>query len=163
MHRVWNDERVSHGIGGPRTEEQLQERIGRWTRHWEEHGFGATLFTERASGDAIGWGGLQHSTIGIGERLTVGYVVAPEVWVEGMHPTSPRPRSCTPSMCSEPSSCTSSVLSTNAASRRVLEKAGLRVDRDVDHGDHIEVIYVAVSVIEAPSRMVRLCRVGSSC
>ena len=35
------------------------------------------------------------------------------------------------------------MLSTNGASRRVLEKAGLRVDREVAHGDHVEVIYVA--------------------
>ena len=35
-----------------------------------------------------------------------------------------------------------SVLSTNRASRRVLEKAGLSVDLEIDHGEHIEVIYV---------------------
>jgi RimJ/RimL family protein N-acetyltransferase len=28
-------------------------------------------------------GGLQHSTIGIGDRLTVGYVIAPEAWGRG--------------------------------------------------------------------------------
>jgi RimJ/RimL family protein N-acetyltransferase len=35
-----------------------------------------------------------------------------------------------------------SVLSTNVTSRRVLEKAGLSVDTAIDHGAHIEVIYV---------------------
>ena len=34
-----------------------------------------------------------------------------------------------------------SVLSTNAASRRVLEKVGLSVHRGIDHGEHFEVIY----------------------
>jgi RimJ/RimL family protein N-acetyltransferase len=34
-----------------------------------------------------------------------------------------------------------SVLSTNAASRRVLEKAGFAVHRAIDHGDHVEVVY----------------------
>jgi RimJ/RimL family protein N-acetyltransferase len=34
-----------------------------------------------------------------------------------------------------------SVLSTDAASRQVLEKAGLSVHREIDHGDHVEVIY----------------------
>ena len=34
-----------------------------------------------------------------------------------------------------------SVGSTNLASRRMLEKAGLSVHCDIDHGGHVEVIY----------------------
>ena len=34
-----------------------------------------------------------------------------------------------------------SVLSTNAASRRVLVKAGLSVHTEIDHGEHIEMTY----------------------
>jgi RimJ/RimL family protein N-acetyltransferase len=34
-----------------------------------------------------------------------------------------------------------SVLSTNTASRRVLEKAGLSMHSESDHGEHVEVIY----------------------
>lgn len=142
MSRVWNDERVCDAIGGLRTEDQLRERIGRWTRHWAEHGFGATLFSERASGDAIGWGGLQHSTIGIGDRLTVGYVVAPEVWGGGYATEIATASVAYAFEVVGAGELHASVLSTNAASRRVLEKAGLRVDREVDHGGHIEVIYV---------------------
>lgn len=67
-------------IGGVRTEQQLKYRIGRWGRHRKAQRFGATLFQERTTGQPIGWGGLQHSTIGIGYRLTVGYVIAPEAW-----------------------------------------------------------------------------------
>jgi hypothetical protein len=83
VSRVWNDERVAPTIGGVRTEQQLNDRIERWGRHWKAHGFGATLFQERTTGQPIGWGGLQHSTIGIGDRLTVGYVIAPEAWGRG--------------------------------------------------------------------------------
>ena len=81
--RVWNDRLVAPTIGGTRTERQLNERIGRWRRHWSDHGYGATLFQDRKTLEPIGWGGLQHSTIGIGDRLTVGYVVAPEDWGRG--------------------------------------------------------------------------------
>src|SRR5205823_10587943 len=81
--RVWNDERGAPTIGGTRTEQQLRDRIGRWTLHWNDHGYGGTLFHERTTGRPIGWGGLQRSTIGIGECLTVGYVVAPEAWGHG--------------------------------------------------------------------------------
>ena len=43
VSRVWNDERVAPTIGGPRTEQQLRDRIGLWTRHWSTHGFGLGL------------------------------------------------------------------------------------------------------------------------
>ena len=74
---VWNNERVSPTIVGVRSEQEVRERIERWIQHWKAYGFGESLFRERATGQPIGWGGLQYSTIGIGEQLTVGYVIAP--------------------------------------------------------------------------------------
>ena len=140
--RVWNDARVAPMIGGVRTEEQLHERIERWSRHWRTHGFGATLFTDRITGRPVGWGGLQRSTIGIGERLTVGYVIAPDEWGRGC-----ATEIATASVAGAfgPLGATqlyASVLSTNGASRRVLEKAGLSVHREIDHGSHGEVVYL---------------------
>jgi RimJ/RimL family protein N-acetyltransferase len=138
---VWNDERVAPMVGGARSERQVRERIEQWTHHWNAHGFGATLFHERATGQPIGWGGLQRPTIGIGESLTVGYAIAPIAWGRGyateiaiasvahaFHELGAR-------------QLHASVLSTNHASRRVLDKAGLSVEHAIDHGDHVEVIY----------------------
>lgn len=139
---VWNDERVAPTIGGVRGEQQLRERIERWTHHWNAHGFGATLFHERTTGQPIGWGGLQRSTIGIGECLTVGYVIAPGSWGRG-YATEIATASVAHAFDElDASLLYASVLSTNRASRRVLEKAGLSVDREIDDDDYVEVIYV---------------------
>ena len=141
VSRVWNDGRVAPTIGGLRTEQQLLDRIRHWTRHWNAHGFGPTVFHQRTTGRPIGWGGLQHSTIGIGERLTVGYVIAPEVWGCG-YATEVAAASVAHAFgVLGASDLYASVLSTNAPSRRVLEKAGLSIHREIDHGDHVEVIY----------------------
>src|SRR5437899_2402265 len=139
--RVWNDVRVAPTIGGTRTEQQLIDRIERWNRHRQDHGFGATVFHDQASEQPVGWGGLQHSTIGIGDRLTVGYVIAPENWGRGYATeiaTASVAHACDVLGVNH---LYASVLSTNGASRRVLEKSGLSVYRELDHGDHIEVIY----------------------
>jgi len=142
VRAVWNDERVAPTIGGPRTEDELRERIAGWRRHWEAHGFGATLFHERSTGHPIGWGGLQHSTIGIGECLTVGYVIAPSSWGRG-YATAIATASVAHAFDTlDADQVHASVLSTNQASRRVLEKAGLSVLTEIDHGSHVEVIYV---------------------
>jgi RimJ/RimL family protein N-acetyltransferase len=145
---LWNDERVAPTIGGERSLQEQRERIERWDRHWRAHGFGVTLFHERTTGRPIGWGGLQYSTIGIGERLTFGYVVAPDAWGRG-YATEIATASVTHAFdVLGAEQLHASVLSTNRASRRVLEKAGLAVQTEIDHGNHIEVIYV---VERAPS------------
>jgi RimJ/RimL family protein N-acetyltransferase len=141
VSRVWNDDRVAPAVGGPRTDGQLSERIEQWTRHWQEHGFGVNLFHERETQLPIGWGGLQHSTIGIGDCLTVGYVIAPEVWGRGYATEIATAAVAHAFEILGVDRLYASVLSTNAASRRVLEKAGLSVHRDVDHGTHVEVVY----------------------
>ena len=129
-------------IGGVRTDEQLRDRIAGWTRHWSDHGFGETMFHERVTGQPIGWGGLQHSTIGIGDCLTVGYVLAPAVWGRG-YATEIAVASVAHAFdVLGATELYASVSATNGASRRVLEKAGMSVHREIDHDGQIEVIYV---------------------
>ena len=140
--RVWNDERVAPTIGGQVGLQQQIERIERWDRGWEAHGFGTTLFHERTTGRPIGWGGLQHSMIGIGQRLTVGYVITPEAWGRGYASEIATASVAYAFDVVGVDRVHASVLATNGASRRVLEKAGLAVQTEVDHGDHVEVIYV---------------------
>jgi [ribosomal protein S5]-alanine N-acetyltransferase len=138
---VWNHERVAPAIGGARTEQQLRDRISRWTCHWNEHGFGAVLFEERATSLPVGWGGLQHSTIGIGECLTVGYVLAPDAWGRGLATEIAGASVAHAFGVLDADELYASVLATNKASRRVLEKVGLAVHREIDHGGHVEVVY----------------------
>jgi len=141
VRRVWNDVRVAPTIGGPRADQQLIERIERWARHRRDHGFGGTIFHVRTTEQAIGWGGLQHSTIGIGDRLTVGYVIAPEESGRGYATEIATASVAYAFDVLGVDDLYASVLSTNAASRRVLEKAGLSVHREIDHGQDVEVIY----------------------
>lgn len=138
---VWNDGRVAPTIGGTRDDDQLIDRIGLWTRHWAAHGFGATMFHERTTTKPVAWGGLQISTIGIGECLTVGYVVSPASWGLGYATEIATASTAHAFEVLEADELHASVLDTNRASRRVLEKAGLSMKREIDHGTHIEVVY----------------------
>ena len=139
---LWNDERVSPNLGGTCSEQQSRERIERWTRHWNDHGFGPTLFHERTTGHPIGWGGLQYASIGGEERLTVGYVIAPAVWGRG-YASEIASASVTHAFDElGAGQLFAEVLSTNAASRRVLEKAGLTVHSEIGHGNEVDVIYL---------------------
>jgi RimJ/RimL family protein N-acetyltransferase len=142
IRRVWNDDRVSPAIGGTCADEQLHDRIEGWSHHWKDHGFGTTLFRERVTGRPIGWGGLQHSMIGIGESLTVGYVIAPDEWGRGYATEIATAAVAEAFHVLGVDRVYASVLSTNTSSRRVLEKSGLSLHREIDHGDRVEVVYV---------------------
>ncbi len=141
VRRAWNDERVAPTIGGTRTDQQLTERIEHWDRHWKHHGFGATLFHDPTLRQPVGWGGLQHSIIGIGDCLTVGYVIAPQQWGHGYATEIAIASVAHAFDVLGVRQLHASVLSTNTASRRVLEKAGLSMHREIDHGEDVEVIY----------------------
>lgn len=107
---VWNDQRVAPTVGGQQSESYLMDRLHAWSDHWDAHAFGEMTFNERSTGQRIGWGGLQFATIGVRERLTLGYVVAPSAWGSGTQRRShQRPSgmrlTCSPHRPSSPRSC----------------------------------------------------------
>lgn len=96
--KTWNDERVTVLVRETMTEQQVRDRIERWRRHRATYGYATELFHDRFTAWPIGWGGLQHSTIGIGERLTIGYA----------HNTPSRGPGLTIQLCGSPRSGTRS-------------------------------------------------------
>ena len=148
---MYADEAVTWGIGGNRTPAQVRERLDRWMRHWAVHGWGGVMFFARDTGERIGWGGLQHSTIDGDDLITVGYVIHPDRWNEGYATeiTVASVRHGFRDLGFD--RIHASVEGRNAASRRVLEKAGLAIEREIDHGEITEVIYV-ITAPAAPAR-----------
>jgi RimJ/RimL family protein N-acetyltransferase len=140
--RAWNDERVTSLVLETMTERQVRERIERWSRHHTTLGYGPELFFDLSTGLPIGWGGLQVSTIGIGERLTIGYAIAPQRWGHG-YATEIAAASVAYALDELGADAVrASILSTNTPSRRVAERAGLSVECEVRHGSNVEVIYL---------------------
>jgi RimJ/RimL family protein N-acetyltransferase len=151
---MYADETATWAIGGNRTPEQVRQRLDRWKRHWDLHGWGGVMFFARDGGERIGWGGLQHSTIDGDDLVTVGYVVRPDRWNQG-YATEITVASLGYGFDALGlERIHASVEGRNAASRRVLEKAGMTVERELDHGELVEVIYVirAPEERDPPSR-----------
>ena len=115
------------------SEQQLLERIERWDRHRDLYGYGPEHFSD-ATGQAVGWGGLQWSTIGIGERLTVGYAVAPALWGRGYATEIARASVADAFLRRGADDVRASILSTDTPSRAVAEKAGLTLECEVIYG-----------------------------
>jgi RimJ/RimL family protein N-acetyltransferase len=139
---TWNDERVTALVRERMTEQQVRDRIERWRRHRANYGYATELFHDSSTARPIGWGGLQHSTIGIEERLTVGYAVRPDLWGRGYATEIGLASVAYAFDRLRANDVGASILSTNTPSRSVAEKVGMSLECEVSHGDLVEVIYV---------------------
>jgi [ribosomal protein S5]-alanine N-acetyltransferase len=135
------DERVMRTMGGSTaTPEESRAWIERNLRHGEQPGLGIFVFRERESGAFVGRGAIRRIEIGGGEEVEVGYAVTAELWGRGLatemaeglvaHAEGHGLRGLV--AYSEPG---------NAASRRVMEKVGFRLERDVEHHGRPQVLY----------------------
>jgi len=127
---LFGDERVAATLwpgelGGPRTRPQAAEILLADIEHWEEEGFGPWVFTEVATGDFVGRGGLHRSDVGGEGGVEVLYAVAADAWGRGYATEMARAAVERAGELGLPD-IVGYTLMTNAASRRVLEKAGLR-------------------------------------
>jgi RimJ/RimL family protein N-acetyltransferase len=139
---TFNDARVTALVLETMTEHQVRDRIERWSRHRSVYGTGTEVFLESSSGQPVGWGGLQHSTIGIGEHLTIGYAIAPDLWGRGYAAEIAVASVALAFERLEAPEVRASILWTNHQSRRVAEKAGMTLECEVPHGELIEAIYL---------------------
>jgi ribosomal-protein-alanine N-acetyltransferase len=58
--QLWSDELVRRYLGGVVPPEQARGRLQEMLRHWDRHGFGAWAVREQASGRLLGHCGLAH-------------------------------------------------------------------------------------------------------
>ncbi len=116
----------------------LQDKIA----HWERYGFGLWLMRDRATGQFVGRGGLQHTAVEGEPTIEVGWAVVPERWGEGLATELARASVEVAFGDLGLRELVAFTLPHNIASRRVMEKAGFVYDREVTHVGLLHVLYV---------------------
>jgi ribosomal-protein-alanine N-acetyltransferase len=120
-------------LGGARSESQIAEILDADVRHWEARGYGPWVFFERATGMFVGRGGLRHSTIAGTECIEVLYALRPDAWGRG-YATEIALLAVGEGRRLGLAELHGLVSPSNFASRRVLEKAGIRFEATVERG-----------------------------
>lgn len=135
------DERVMARMGG-RTATPGQSRawLERNLRHGKEPGCGIFVFRDRATGEFVGRGAIRRIEIGGREEVEVGYAVAAERWGGGLA-TEMAAGLVAHAAASGIDDVVAYTEPANAASRRVMEKAGFAYERDVVHHGRPQVLY----------------------
>jgi RimJ/RimL family protein N-acetyltransferase len=120
---------ISHGVPTP-LERIERELLPRWLRFYEEHthlGFWAAH--EKAGGDFLGWFHLRPDRYTAGEQ-EVGYRLKRSAWGQGYATEGTRALIVKAFAAWGIAKLSSRTLVGNTASRRVMEKAGLRFEED---------------------------------
>lgn len=120
-------------LGGARTPRQALELLLSDIEHWRREGYGPWVCFERSSGVFVARGGLHGVTVEERRCVEVLYAVRPDAWGRG-YASEIAAVAVTRARELGLKEVVGFTLVANAASRRVLEKAGMRFDRDTfDH------------------------------
>ncbi len=118
--------------GGPRTREQAAEWLADDLDHWDQVGFGVWVFFESESEGFVGRGGLRRTEICGRPTVEVTMALLPDSWGRG-YATEIATRAVKAARGLGLAEVCGLALPNNLASQRVLAKAGLDHEGDVEH------------------------------
>lgn len=138
MHQ---DADVMRTLGGIRNAAETRRLLDRFLADWSEDGFGLWWWRDRVTGASAGHGGLRRTRVDGADEVEVAYVLLPAFWGQG-HATEIAQLSVDLAFGElKLRSVVAFTLTTNRASRRVMEKAGFRFEKAVTHAGLPHVLY----------------------
>lgn len=173
IFRLHTDERVVATLGGPRTDAQTREYLHSCLDHWEKHRWGQWMFDERmhtgdertptglevsadrgALGDSergqfVGRCGLRHYGVAgadVGsDEIELLYTLRAEYWGRGWATEMARAVLQRAFRQLGLETVVAFTLPTNRASQRMMEKSGMRYEREITHANRPHVLYRAAA------------------
>jgi ribosomal-protein-alanine N-acetyltransferase len=132
---------VARALGGEQARVEVAAFVEKLATQWDRHGFGWWAVREPASGRFIGRGGLRRVTVDGTTEVEIGYALLPEFWNQGLATELCRVSVAQGFVRLGLSEIVGFTPPSNRASRRVLEKTGMRYERDITHGGTPHVLY----------------------
>ena len=132
-HALHQNADVMATLGGLRSEETTRIFLDENERHWDAHGYGLWLIRDRKSGEFAGRAGLRELDVEGTPEIELAYSLMPAFWGRGLASELAHAMVKIGFETLALSELVAVTLPTNAKSRRVMEKAGFRYERDVVH------------------------------
>lgn len=144
VRRFHTDPDVMEFLGGVRSAEATDAYMERNLAHWDRDGHGIYILRERGTGDLVGLGCLRTLQLDGADEIEIGYMLFKEYWGQG-HATEIA-TACL-RLGFDVLSAESLIAITspdNIGSQRVMERAGMRFERDSTLNGAAIVVYRAV-------------------
>jgi RimJ/RimL family protein N-acetyltransferase len=138
------DPRVARNLsatGLPPTTDEVAANLVAKDAHWKRHGFGLWTVYDRVTEAMVGRGGLQYTSVTGADEVEVGWAIVPARWGEGLATELARASVAAAFETLALDELLAYALPGNVASRRVMEKAGFRYERELEHIGRPHVIY----------------------
>jgi ribosomal-protein-alanine N-acetyltransferase len=139
--RIWTDPVVTATLGGPKPPEKIRLFVEKIMSDWDTRGFCWWTIRLPDPDTFIGYGGLRCIVVEGKEEVEVGYGLLAEYWNKGYATELTRESVRVAFEALKLPEIVSFTLPTNLASRRVMEKAGFRYERDVTYANLSHVLY----------------------
>jgi [ribosomal protein S5]-alanine N-acetyltransferase len=138
---VHTDPRVMAHLGGVRTPEEVVAVHRRLSDQWDRDRFGYWVARDRATSEFVGVGGLRRADVDGANEVEVGFALAFGAWGRGLG-TELAGEAVRVGFEVLGLACVVAITRPdNAASRRVIERVGLREERDVCHTGGTQILY----------------------
>ena len=136
---------VGKTLGGIRTAEEVHEKVKDFLWRWQQHGYGLWLFHLREDGRFVGYTGLRRVRLDLGDGFWVGvellYASLPEHWGNGLITETSKAVVEWAFETFDLPELLCFTMTTNQASRRVMEKNGFFYEREFDRLGMPHVLY----------------------
>lgn len=141
MLRLLRDPLVAATLGGVPSPARVAAMIAAQSAQFERYGYGFWVWRDRASGEVVARGGIQHTHVGGRDEVEVGWAVASSRWRQGLATELGAASVHEAFETHGLDDLVAFTLPDNLASRRVMEKLGMTYERDVVHADLPHVLY----------------------
>ncbi len=141
---IWADPQVTRylpTLGEPISREQTESGIVAAIAHWEQRGYGLWAIVEQVTGEMVGYCGLRYLDQ-LGE-VEVLYGLATAYWGRGIGTAAVKAAIEYGFQVAQLDRIVAMALPTNRGSIRVMEKAGLRYEKQL-HIFNLEAVYYAI-------------------
>ena len=146
------DSATMASLGGTCPAAETEARLGRLQAHWDAHGFGWWIVRNTHTGQFVGRGGLRWVRLPEGPRVEVGYGFLRAHWNKGFATELAAESIRVGFEVLDLEEIHSFTLPGNGASRRVMEKCGLRYWSEGLWGDRPHVFYKLGRDVWSPGR-----------
>jgi ribosomal-protein-alanine N-acetyltransferase len=133
--------RTTWPFAHPPTADDVTAALRAKIEHWNRHGFGLWLLRDRLTREMVGRGGLQSTYAPGLVAVEAAWAIMPERWGQGLGTELARAALRVGFQWLELPEIVALTLPDNVASRRVMEKAGFRYEREIDHAGLPHVLY----------------------
>jgi RimJ/RimL family protein N-acetyltransferase len=140
LARLRSDPEVMRYIG-EQSKEKVSQRLAYYISHYESHGFGMWAVIDKERREMIGWCGLIF--LDGTPEVEVGYGIARSHWGKGLMTEAARASLRYGFERAGLKRIVAVAMPENTASRRIMEKLGMRYEKNAFHYGH-DLVYYAV-------------------